>query len=175
MKRASGLILLALLVLLTVQKAQAGVAAEMLWVCHVTSAMLAIGLIFDTPVLISTGFLYHVAVAIPTYLLHLATGGDSSAVSFMLHTLTPVFGWIACRKQMLSPAAPWLALGTYLGLMVISRFVTPEGMNVNLAFQPWGLFAALGVWPVRVLNVFLMFAPLYAVWWLWNRKASRTL
>lgn len=174
MKRAFGLILLALLLLLTVQKAQAGVAAEMLWVCHVTSAMLAIGLLFDTPVLMATGFMYHIAVAIPTYLLHLATGGDSSVVSFMLHTLTPVFGWIACRKQVLPPSAPWLALGTYLALMVISYFVTPESMNVNLAFHPWGAFGALGVWPVRVLNVFLMFAPLYAAWMLWNRKVSRT-
>lgn len=174
MKRAFGLILLALLVLLTAQKAQAGMAAEMLWVCHVTSAMLAIGLIFDTPLLIATGFLYHIAVAIPTYLLHLATGGDSSVVSFMLHALTPAFGWIACRKQVLPPAAPWLALATYLGLMLVCRFVTPESMNVNLAFKPWGLFAALGVWPVRVLNLFLMFAPLYAVWLLWNRRLSRT-
>lgn len=169
MKRAGGLLLLSLLVLLTVQKAQAGMAPEMLWVCHITSAMLAIGLIFDTPLLIATGFLYHIAVAIPTYLLHLATGGDSSVVSFMLHALTPAFGWIACRKHKLPAAAPWLALGVYLGLMVLCRFVTPESMNVNLAFHPWGPLSALGVWPVRVLNVFLMFAPLYLVRRLWNR------
>jgi len=172
LKRAGGVILLALLALLTAQKWQAGMAAEMLWVCHVTSAMLAIGLLSDTKILIATGFLYHIAVAIPTYLLHLATGGDSSVVSFMLHTLTPALGWLACRRQQLPAAAPWLALATYLGLMVLCRFVTPESMNVNLAFHPWGPLAALGVWPVRVLNVFLMFAPLYGVWWLWNRKAK---
>jgi hypothetical protein len=169
LKRAGGALLLALLLLLTVQKAQAGMAPEMLWVCHVTSAMLAIGLIFDTKILVSTGFLYHVSVAIPTYVLHLATGGDSSLVSFMLHTLTPVFGWLACRKQQLPAAAPWLALAIYLGLMVVCRFVTPESMNVNLAFHPWGPLATLGVWPVRVLNVFLMFAPLYFARKLWNK------
>jgi hypothetical protein len=169
LKRAGGLILLALLLLLTAQKAQAGIAADMFWVCHVTSAMLAIGLLADLPLLIATGFLYHLAVAIPTYLLHLATGGDSSVVSFMLHLLAPVFGWLACRGQALPAATPWLALGTYLGLMVVSRFVTPESMNVNLAFHPWGAFAALGVWPVRALNVVLMLAQLQVVFFLWNR------
>ena len=169
MKRAGGVVLLSLLVLLTVQKAQAGVAAEMLWVCHITSAMLAVGLLSDTKILIAAGFLYHIAVAIPTYLLHLATGGDSSLVSFMLHMLTPLFGWFACRKQQLPPAAPWLALATYLGLMVVCRFVTPDSLKVKLAFHPWGPLTALGIWPVRVLNVFLMFAPLYLARRVWNR------
>jgi hypothetical protein len=175
LKRACGLVLLALLALLTVQKVQGGVGAEMLWVCHVTAAMLALGLLFELPLLVAAGFLFHIAVAVPTYALHLATGGDSSAVSFALHVAAPVLGWIAWRGRPLPAAAPWLALGTYLGLMMVCRFATPGGMNINLAYHPWGPFAALGVWPGRLLNVALMLAQLGAARMLWNRFLAKDL
>ncbi len=168
-----GMALALLLMLLTWQKVELGVGAEMLWVCHVTSALLAIGLLTGQRMLIATGVLYHIAVAIPTYLLHLATGGDSSPVSFALHLFTPLFGWLACRKQPLPGATAWLALGTYLGLMAVCRLVTPETLNVNLAFHPWGAFAAIGTWPSRALNVVLMLAQLQVVLWLWNRYARK--
>ena len=168
-----GIALVALLFILTIQKAGAGVLPEMLWVCHVASAMLAFGLLTGVRLLIATGFLFHIAVGIPSYALHLATGGDTTLMSFIEHLLAPVLGWLACRKQPLPAAAPWLALGTYMMLMLVSRFVTPESMNVNLAFHPWGPFAALGVWPGRVVNAALMLAQLQFVYYVWNRCARR--
>lgn len=170
MKRAGGAVLLVLLLLLAMQKAQAGVASEMLWICHVTSAMLALGLLFDLPLLIATGFLFHLAVGIPAYLLHLATGGDSSALSFFLHLLSPLLGWLAWRRQTLPAVVPWLALGTFLVLMAACRFTTPESLNVNLAFHPWGPLAAIGMWLGSGLNIALMLAQLGAARMLWNRS-----
>jgi hypothetical protein len=170
LKRAGGAVLLVLLLLLATQKVQAGVGLEMLWACHVASAMLALGLLFDLPVLIATGFLFHVAVGIPAYLLHLATGGDISAVSFLLHLLSPLFGWLAWRRQALPAVVPWLVLGTFLGLMAACRFATPESLNVNLAFHPLGPLAALGMWLGSGLNIALMAAQLGAARMLWNRS-----
>lgn len=166
-----GVALIAGLLILALQKMGAGLLPEMLWVCHVATAMLAFGLVTGLRLLIATGFLFHIAVAVPAYALHLASGGDTTVMSFALHLAAPVVGWLACRKQPLPAAAPWLALGTYLVLMVVSRFLTPESMNVNVAFHPWGPFAELGVWPVRALNVVLMLGQLQLARYLWNRYA----
>lgn len=171
MKRAGGAVLLVLLLLLAMQKAQAGVAFEMLWICHVTSAMLALGLLFELPVLTGTGFLFHLAVGIPAYLLHLLVGGDSSPVSVLLHLFTPLFGWLAWRGRPLPAIAPWLAMGTFMGLMAICRWVTPASLNVDLAFHPWGPLAALGMWWGSALNMVLMSVQLTVARLFWNRPS----
>lgn len=170
MRRASGWLLLGLLLILAALKAQTGVLAEMLWVCHVTSALLALGLILELQRLSAVGFLFHLAVALPAYALDLASGGDTTWVSFLLHLLSPAFGWMAWRGARLPAATPWLALACYVVLAVICRAFTPAQMNINLAFGPWAPLAFMGIWPSRIGNLLLMLAQLATVQWLRNRR-----
>jgi len=172
MKRAGGALLLLLWSVLAVQKAQAGLAPELFWLCHVTSAMLGIGLLFSAELLTATALLCQLSIAVPAYALHLATNGDTSPVSFLLHVLAPLFGVLAWRGKAFPLAAPWCGGALYLGLMAASYLATPESLNVNLAFRPWGPVAWVGVWPVRVLNLSLVLGLLHAARLVWNRRAN---
>ncbi|MES2299584.1 MAG: hypothetical protein V4582_21280 [Pseudomonadota bacterium] len=170
MKRLQGAILLALLAALSVAKARSGVLPEMLWICHVSAAILAIGLLLDLPALSAVGFLYHIAVAIPTYSLHLLNGGDTTWASFLLHLLAPTFGWLAWRHAQLPRATPWLAQLAFIAAVVVAHYATPPAMNVNLAFHPWEPLAFLGIWLGFAFNVLVMQAQLLTAWWLLNRR-----
>ncbi len=169
MMRAGGLVLLALLSILAVQKAQDGLAWELLWICHVSAAVLGLGMLAQARMLVATGFLCQIAVALPAYTLHLVSGGETSAASFALHLLAPVFGWLAWRRHKLPIAAAWWGVGLYLVLIAACRAWTPEALNVNLAFHPWGPLAGAGVWPLRVLNLGMLVAQLHLFRFAWNR------
>lgn len=174
MNRAGGACMLLLLAILAVQKTQDGLAPELLWMCHVTSAMLALGLVANAAPLIATGFLCQAAIAMPAYVLHLAAGGHTSVASFLLHVSAPVLGALAMRGRRMPAAIAWIALLLYQLLIALSQAFTPESMNVNLAFRPWDPLAGFlpSGWPVRVLNLALMLAQLQMVRWLWNRSVA---
>lgn len=173
MKRAGGMVMLLLLAILAVQKTRDGLAPELLWMCHVTSTMLALGLVTNAAPLIATGFLCQGAIALPAYVLHVATGGHTSVASFLLHVSAPLLGAMAWRGRGLPASVPLAALAVYQLLIALSQAFTPESMNVNLAFRPWDPLAGFlpSGWPIRVLNLLLMLAQLYAARWLWNRSA----
>jgi hypothetical protein len=170
MKRGLGVMLLALLAALAWDKAQAGLLPEMLWMCHVAACMLAVGLVFDWAALSAVGFLYQLAVGVPAYLLHLASGGDTTWVSFVLHLSSPVCGWLALRGRVLPRPTAVLAMASFGVVAVSCLLFTPEALNINLAFRPWAPLSTLGVWPSRVGNAGLMLAQLVAVQWLFNRR-----
>lgn len=177
MKRAGGAWLMLLLAILALQKTQDGLAPELLWMCHVTSTLLALGLVANAAPLVVTGLLCQGAIALPAYVLHVASGGHTSIASFLLHASAPVLGAMAWRGKRIPAAIAWAALAIYQLLIVLSQAFTPESMNVNLAFRPWDPLAGLlpPGWPVRVLNLVLMLAQLQAARWMWNRSVPAKL
>lgn len=177
MKRAGGIYMMLLLAILAVQKTQDGLAPELLWMCHVTSTMLALGLIANAAPLIVTGFLCQGAIALPAYVLHVAAGGHTSLASFLLHASAPVLGALAWRGKRMSAAVPWVALAIYQLLVALSQAFTPDSMNINLAFRPWDPLAGFlpSGWPIRALNLVLMLVQLHAARWLWNRTVPASV
>jgi hypothetical protein len=169
-----GAVLLALYVVLVVQKTQVGLGAELFWLSHVTSAMLALGLLARVPVMVATGFLFHLAVALPAYVFYLATGGETSVVSFLLHLLSPLFGWIACRGTRLPNVALVLAYATYAIVIGATLAFTPPAMNVNAAFQPWLPLPVRGI-SLLMLNALQMLAQTGVAFALWNRLARKPI
>jgi hypothetical protein len=169
-KRLAGAVLLALLLALGWAKAQAGLLPEMLWMCHVASGALALGLLFDWAGCSAVGFLIHLAVGVPAYLLHLARGGDTTWVSFLLHLLSPLFGWLAWRGRALPRMTALLGLACYAALVALCLLVTPEALNVNLSFKPWAPVATASAWVSRAGNALLMLVLLVGVQWLLNRR-----
>ncbi len=165
----AGVVLLTLLGLLAFFKARMGLLPEMLWVCHVSTALVAIGLCCRWAALSATGFLFHLAIGVPAFVADVLHTDDTMWPSLALHVLTPALGWWAWRGQRLPRWTPWRVAGLYAVMVALSRAVTPEALNVNLSFQPWSPFGFMGLWTWQVFNLVQMGVRLAVVQWLWNR------
>ena len=172
-KPLAGLVLLSLLAIYGWGKWQTGELADLLWASPVTSGLLALGLPFGWRWPAAIGFLFHLGVALPAYLLHLLAEGDTNWASVLLHALTPVLGWWAWQGQRLPRATALSAWGVYLALVLVCRFATPEAMNVNLAFKPWAATPVPGEWVNRILNATLVLVQLFAAQWLFHWVDAR--
>ena len=173
MKRLTGAILLALYLVLVFQKTQAGLSAELLWLSHVTSLVLALGLLLDVALMVAAGFLFHLAVALPAYLFYLTTGGETSLTSFLLHVLSPLFGWMACCGGSLPKRALLLTYAIYVVVIGATLVFTPAAMNVNSAFTHWASLNVGGALPLLAVNAVQMLLQTAAAFWLWNRLWRR--
>jgi len=148
-----GASLLLALGLLARAKLVAGVGPELLWACHVASALGGVGLLLRSRRLVALAFLFHVAVGAPAYALEVAASRTTTWESALLHLLTPAATWVVARHGL--PRRTWLAAwGLYLALLPLSFLTTPPGPNVNLAHGLWSpLFGAPGAaWVSWLVN-----------------------
>ncbi len=160
--------MLALYIVLVFQKTQAGLGAELFWLSHVTSAVLAIGLLAEVPLMIAAGFLFHLAVALPAYVFYLATGGETSLMSFLLHVLSPLFGAMACWRIALPTRALMLTYGIYVAVILATLAFTPAAMNVNSTFSHWASLDVPAPLPLLAVNAVQMLAQTGAAFLIWN-------
>jgi hypothetical protein len=168
--RSIGTVLALLWAGLAWQKYQTAELFEMLWMCHVAAAMLALGLMFNWRRLSAVGFLHALAVGIPIYALHLLAGGATSFLSMCLHVLTPALGAYAWRGRALPRSTAWWGVICFAVVLMLSRVFTPEVLNINVAFRPWAPLAFLGPWLNWVGNMLTMVALLHGGAWLLHRR-----
>lgn len=164
MKRWAGVLLLVLVLIQAIIKANADMLSEMLWTCYPATLLLAIGLIFDIALLSATGFLFHVCLGFPIFLLILAANQPANWVSFLIHFLSPVIGLWAWRGKSLPLASSIAAMGLIIVFVVIAYFFTTPELNINHAFRPWDYvisdhldFITFGVWGNHLFNTGWMF------------------
>jgi hypothetical protein len=152
-QRALGLALFAALALHALDKGWA-LLPEMLWVCHVASAILAAGLLVRARWLVAIGFLLHVAVGLPSFLLDVAFGAVPTPTSWLVHLLAPGAGYFALRRSGLPPRTWLAAWAVFLGTFAVSVLATPPELNVNLVHAAWPPLTELlpSPWAVRALN-----------------------
>jgi hypothetical protein len=146
-----------------VHKVQAGLAQEMLWACHVASALIGLGLLVGSISLVAVGTMFHLAMGLPAYLLDWLVSGETTATSVAAHTVPPVSGLIALRLAREWPrSVPFAAGGLFVVSALVSRLLTTPALNVNLAFAPWSPVSALGPsWSIWAMNLGLMVGLLY--------------
>jgi len=116
---------------------------EMIWVCHVASLMLAIGLLTGRQRLIAAGFLMHLAWGAPSYLLDAIATRATTVTSALVHLLPLVAGALAVAangwpRGIVLPT--WIFFSFWVPLCYLA---TPPALNVNLAHAPWPPLAAL--------------------------------
>ena len=116
--------------------------AEMLWSCHVATALVGLGLITGSRRLVAAGFLFHAALGFPGFLLLVVATKWFAAASAWVHVLPLAAGWAYLKGRELERATivhSWLILPVMLPL---SYWLTPATLNVNLSHGPWGPVAA---------------------------------
>ena len=115
---------------------------EMLWSCHVATALVGLGLILNSRRLVAAGFLFHAALGFPGFLLLVVAKQWFSAASAWVHVLPLGAGAAYLRGRVLPRATvlhSWLILPVMLPL---SYWLTPAALNVNLSRGPWEPLAA---------------------------------
>jgi hypothetical protein len=107
---------------------------EALWACHVAALSIALGCFSGQPTFVAVGVLW-LSFGNPLWVLDLATGGEFLPTSLLTHVVALAVGVLAARKLGWPRAAWGKAVLAFLGLMALTRLVTPRPANVNLAFR----------------------------------------
>ena len=110
-----------------------GQLEDLLWVCHVGAALVAVGLLTSSATVNGLGALF-LCLGTPLWLLDVAGGGEFNPTSCFNHL--GVFGLGLCGVRRLGmPRGVWLKASVALiTLIAFSRLATPAAANVNLAF-----------------------------------------
>lgn len=105
---------------------------HMLWMCNIGNLLLALGLFLEKPLVIRLSAIWTIPGLIIWFLYVVLAWGV-----FLTSTLAHVGGLavavIALSKVGMDRTAWRWAFGWYLVVQLLSRFVTPRDLNVNLA------------------------------------------
>lgn len=105
---------------------------HMLWMCNVGNLLLAMGLFLEKPLVIRFSAIWMIPGLVVWFLFVVLAWGV-----FLTSTLAHVGGLIvaliALSKVRMDRTAWRWAFGWYLVIQLLSRFVTPRELNVNLA------------------------------------------
>lgn len=140
-RRWLGLVVLAALALHARSKAELGTLDELLWICHVTSTVIAFGLLTANRFIVATGFAVFAAAGVPPWLLDVITTGATTPSSVLTHLVSPLAAGWALVDSGRAPWSRWVpaaGVGLYLVTLVASRLLTGPAHNVNMVYAPWG-------------------------------------
>ncbi len=151
--RMYALIVLLAMIAHTFIKWRLGTLPELLWGCNVASFCIIAGLWFRSPQAVAVGFLWHVCIGDPAYLIEVIRSGHTGWTSVVVHSLPPVAAFFYLRRTGLPRSAPYLALALFIALVPISHYLTPAPLNINLAHDRlWFLKAWFpGNWSYRLV------------------------
>jgi hypothetical protein len=113
-----------------------GEAHDLLWMCNVAPAILAVGCAMASPGLVAVAALW-LAFGTPMWLLDVVTGSGLILTTFLPHVVCTTVALLAARHLGM-PRRSWLyATSAMLVLAAVTRIATPPPANVNLVFAVW--------------------------------------
>jgi hypothetical protein len=107
---------------------------DLLWGCHLATLLVAAGLLWRNATLNAIGLLW-ACFGLPMWLLYSFTGGEFMPTATLTHLGALVIGIYGVRLLGLPRGSTWKALAAYVGLWLLTRAITPERANINLAFH----------------------------------------
>jgi hypothetical protein len=109
---------------------------HLLWGCHLAVLLVAAGLLIRSASLNAIGLMWSV-FGLPFWLIYIFTDGEFTPTAALTHLGGIVIGIYGIRLLGMPRGSAGKALAAYLGLWALTRLVTPESANVNLAFHVW--------------------------------------
>jgi hypothetical protein len=113
-----------------------GNLADAFWACHLASVLVGVGLLTGRPHPAAMGFLWLV-VGDVLWGLDLATGGELIPTSLLTHVGGLVLGGFAVVRMGMPRRAALSAIGAFLVLQLLSRWLSAPATNLNLAHAVW--------------------------------------
>ena len=107
--------------------------ADSLWGCHVARVLIAAGALSARATLAAIGVLW-LCFGNPIWILDVATGGELLPTSLFTHVGGFIIGILVLKRLGVPRNAWWKATLAFLGLLGVTRLLTPRAANVNLAF-----------------------------------------
>lgn len=173
-----GALLLAALAAHAAAKAEAGLPlVEMLWACHLASAILAVGLLLRARRAVTLGFLFHLAIGMPAFLLDILHNRTTTPTSVLVHVLPLAFGWLVVRWSGLPWSMVPAAWALWIAAQVVTYFAGDPALNVNLVHAPWGPLGGVlpGIWAARIVNALVAVAFLSTATFAYRRLGARAM
>jgi hypothetical protein len=156
-----------------------GLLPEMLYACHVATAILALGVLFQKKELIIFGFSFHLGAGMWGYLFDLVETHTTSWTSVLVHLTPLAVGYAEVRRSGLPRWAPWVSFAFLIAMMVVAYYFTPSTLNVNLAHRAWAPVErySSSLWATWIVNwAFALFLILSSDWlvrkWLARRVVA---
>jgi hypothetical protein len=107
---------------------------DLLWGCHLATLLVAAGLFLQNPTLNAIGLLW-ACFGLPIWLIYTFTGGEFMPTALLTHVGGLCIAIYGVRLFGLPGGSAWKAFAAYLVLWVLTRMLTPESANINLAFH----------------------------------------
>jgi hypothetical protein len=145
---------------------------HMLWMCNIGNLLLAIGLFLNQASMIRIAVLWTVPGLIVWFLFVVLAWGVFLS-STLAHVGGIVVGMIALQKVRMDRRSWLYALGWYLFVQLLSRFITPVHLNVNVSQRVYGSWQQTftSYWQFWLVMVFitavglwLLTIALYKLW-----------
>ena len=114
--------------------ASMGHPENILWLCNLNNLVLAIGFVFQLPLLIQIGIIW-LLPAFPLWLIDCYRLNDWPLTSILCHAGALIFG-LCMLPQVRMNRRAWIPALVYaFGVQQICRWFTPPDQNVNVAFS----------------------------------------
>jgi len=171
-----GVVLFVVLVLhAVIAKMPYGLLPEMFFACHIATAIVAIGALFQFRSLVLFGFSFHIGAGLWGYLFDLIATHTTTWTSVLVHLLPLAVGFYEVRRAEMPKWTPWASFAFLFSMVVLAYFVTPPSLNVNLAHKPWPPVARLmpGLWSTWIMNLSFGFFLIVSSHWMIKRFVSR--
>jgi len=109
---------------------------DALWICYLANLVLALGLLLRSPHVASIALLW-LLLGNAMWTLHLAGGGAFTPIELLPHVGGLTMAVVAVARLGF-PAGSWYrAFLAAAGCVLLCRWLTPTGPNVNLAHGVW--------------------------------------
>lgn len=105
---------------------------HMLWMCNIGNLLLALGLFFDKPAVVRLSAIWMVP-GLVVWFIYVVLAWGVFLTSTLAHVGGLAVSLIALQRYRMDRSAWRYAFGWYLVVQLISRFITPAALNVNIA------------------------------------------